>query len=91
MSLFTKIIAGEIPSSKVAEGPLWYAFLDINPRKPGHTLVIPKEEKQRLADLSSDSRAALLDGVVEVHWRRLCLTLSPCIPCAAAVTLAGTA
>ena len=62
MSLFTKIVAGEIPSSKVAAGDLYYAFLDINPRQDGHTLVVPKEEKQRLAELSPESRAALLDG-----------------------------
>ena len=36
-TLFTKIIRGEIPSSKVAEGDLWYAFLDIYPRRAGHT------------------------------------------------------
>lgn len=67
MSLFTKIINGEIPSSKVADGDTWYAFLDINPRSEGHTLVVPKEEKQRIADLTPESRAALLDGVVEVQ------------------------
>ena len=64
MSLFTKIIKGEIPSSKVAEGELWYAFLDINPRRAGHTLVVPKEEQQYLAKLSPESRGALLEGVV---------------------------
>ena len=67
MSLFTKIIAGDIPSSQVAKGDKWYAFLDINPRRPGHTLVVPKEEKQRITDLSPASRAALLDGVAEVE------------------------
>ena len=53
MSLFTKIIRKEIPSCKVGAGELWYAFLDINPRRAGHTLVVPVEEKQRLAELSS--------------------------------------
>ena len=48
MSLFTKIINGDIPSSKVAVGEKFYAFLDINPRRAGHTLVVPKEEKQRI-------------------------------------------
>jgi diadenosine tetraphosphate (Ap4A) HIT family hydrolase len=48
MSLFTKIIQGAIPSSKVASGESWYAFLDINPRRAGHTLVVPTEEKQRI-------------------------------------------
>jgi diadenosine tetraphosphate (Ap4A) HIT family hydrolase/predicted alpha/beta hydrolase family esterase len=66
-TLFTKIMDGDIPSSKVAGGDKWYAFLDINPRRPGHTLVVPKEEKQRITDLSPASRAALLDGVAEVE------------------------
>ena len=68
-TLFTKIIRGEIPSSKVAEGDLWYAFLDIYPRRAGHTLVVPKEQAQRIADLSAESRQALMDGVVEVQRR----------------------
>ena len=68
-TLFTKIIRGEIPSSKVAEGELWYAFLDIYPRRVGHTLVVPKEQAQRISDLSSDSRQALMEGVVEVQRR----------------------
>lgn len=42
MTLFTRIINGEIPSYKVAEDDRFYAFLDINPLKKGHTLVIPK-------------------------------------------------
>lgn len=42
MTLFTRIIKGEIPSYKVAEDEQFYAFLDINPLKKGHTLVIPK-------------------------------------------------
>ena len=68
-TLFTKIIRGEIPSSKVAEGDLWYAFLDIYPRRAGHTLVVPKEQAQRISELSSESRQALMEGVVEVQRR----------------------
>jgi histidine triad (HIT) family protein len=41
-SLFTKIISGEVPSYKVYEDEYVYAFLDINPVQPGHTLVVPK-------------------------------------------------
>jgi histidine triad (HIT) family protein len=41
-SIFSKIIAGEIPSYKIAENNLFYAFLDIEPLQPGHTLVVPK-------------------------------------------------
>ena len=66
-TLFTKIIKGEIPSCKVTEGEGWYAFLDINPRRPGHTLVAPKEEKQRLAELSPASLACIMEGVVEAQ------------------------
>ena len=69
MSLFTKIIRKEIPSCKVAGGELWYAFLDINPRRAGHTLVVPVEEKQRLADLSPASRDAVFAGVAEAQRR----------------------
>ena len=68
-TLFTKIIRGEIQSSKVAEGDLWYAFLDIYPRRAGHTLVVPKEQAQRISDLSSESCQALMEGVVEVQRR----------------------
>ena len=68
-TLFTKIIRGDIPSSMVAEGIEWYAFLDINPHRPGHTLVVPKEQAQRISELSVDSRRALMDGVVEVQRR----------------------
>ncbi len=68
-TLFTKIIHGDIPSSMVAEGTEWYAFLDINPHRPGHTLVVPKEQAQRISELSVDSRRALMDGVVEVQRR----------------------
>jgi histidine triad (HIT) family protein len=68
-TLFTKIIRGEIPSSKVAEGDQWYAFLDIFPRREGHTLVVPKQQAQRIADLSKESRHALMDGVALVQRR----------------------
>ena len=69
MSLFTKIIKKEIPSSPVARGDNWYAFLDIQPRRAGHTLVVPVEEKQRLAELSPESRAGLMEGVAEAQKR----------------------
>ena len=49
--LFCKIVAGEIPSHKVAENEEFYAFLDINPVAPGHTLVIPKKEVDYIFDI----------------------------------------
>lgn len=53
-TLFSKIIAGEIPSYKVAEDDYFYAFLDINPLAKGHTLVVPKKETDYLFDLEDD-------------------------------------
>lgn len=50
-SVFTKIVKGEIPSYKVAEDDRFYAFLDINPLKEGHTLVIPKQETDYIFDI----------------------------------------
>lgn len=58
-SIFSRIAAGEIPSYKVAEDDRHYAFLDINPVMPGHTLVIPKREVDYIYDLSDDELAAL--------------------------------
>jgi len=51
MSIFTKIVLGEIPSYKLAEDDNYLAFLDINPNAKGHTLVIPKKESNKLFDL----------------------------------------
>jgi histidine triad (HIT) family protein len=50
-TIFSRIVTGEIPYYKVAEDDRFYAFLDINPRKPGHTLVIPKQEVDYIFDL----------------------------------------
>ena len=52
MTIFSKIIAGEIPSYKIAENDRFFAFLDIFPLREGHTLVIPKVEVDNLFDLS---------------------------------------
>ncbi|HTM19835.1 MAG TPA: HIT family protein [Kofleriaceae bacterium] len=58
-TIFTRIISGEIPSHKVYEDDLVFAFLDINPLSDGHTLVIPKQEAATLDQLSDESAAAL--------------------------------
>ncbi len=50
-TIFSRIIAGEIPSYKVAEDDRFYAFLDINPLMKGHTLIVPKQEVDYLFDL----------------------------------------
>ena len=58
-SIFSRIVAGEIPSFKVAEDDRYYAFLDINPLAEGHTLVIPKQEVDYIFDLDPDTYAGL--------------------------------
>ena len=58
-SIFSRIVAGEIPSYKVAEDDRHYAFLDISPVAAGHTLVIPKREVDYIFDLSDEEYAAL--------------------------------
>jgi histidine triad (HIT) family protein len=54
MTIFSRIIAGDIPTSKIYEDELCIAILDINPIQKGHTLVIPKQEIIWLQDLPSD-------------------------------------
>lgn len=61
MSIFTKIINGELPCYKVAEDDHFIAFLDINPNAKGHTLVVPKKEENKIFDLSKDDYLALMD------------------------------
>ncbi|HWB21051.1 MAG TPA: HIT family protein [Phycisphaerales bacterium] len=58
-TIFDRIIAGEIPCHKLFEDPHLIAFLDIAPLSPGHTLVVPRESKPFLHQLSDDSAAAL--------------------------------
>jgi len=58
-SIFTRIIDGEIPSFRIYEDDAHYAFLDIHPLQPGHTLVVPKREVPYLFDLEPDELAAL--------------------------------
>ncbi|MGH7243944.1 MAG: HIT family protein [Phycisphaerales bacterium] len=59
MTIFSKIIKGEIPSHKVYEDDKVFAFLDIGPLSTGHTLVIPKEVAPTLDELSDESSAAI--------------------------------
>ena len=58
-SIFSRIVAGEIASYKIAEDDRYYAFLDINPQQKGHTLVIPKHEVDYIFDLDDDELAGL--------------------------------
>ena len=59
-TLFSKIISGEIPSYKIAEDDRFYAFLDINPVQPGHTLIVPKVEEDYIFGLDDDTLGAMM-------------------------------
>ncbi|WP_198519375.1 HIT family protein [Nonlabens sp. MB-3u-79] len=76
MSIFTKIITGEIPSFKVAENEDFIAFLDINPNAPGHTLCVPKKEVNKIFDLDSETYFDLMD-----FSREVALALREEVPC----------
>ena len=60
-SIFTKIINGEIPCYKIAENDDFFAFLDINPNAKGHTLVVPKQEVNKLFDLDEKTYNGLMN------------------------------
>ena len=75
-SLFSRIVAGEIPCHKIAEDERFLAFLDIMPLAEGHTLVIPKLEVDRFFDLPDD----LLSGI-NLFARDVALQLERAIPC----------
>lgn len=75
-SIFSRIIAGEIPSYKVAEDDRHYAFLDINPLSEGHTLVVPKREVDYIFDLDDEEYAAL-----QLFARRVAMALQRSVDC----------
>lgn len=76
MTIFSRIIAGEIPSYKCAEDDRFYAFLDINPVAKGHTLVVPKQEVDYLFDLNDDTLAAMT-----VFAKRVAKAIQQAFPC----------
>ncbi len=75
-SIFSKIVAGEIPCYKVAEDENYLAFLDIFPLAAGHVLVIPKKEVDYLFDLDAKSYAGLMEFV-----RNVAISIGKVIPC----------
>ena len=75
-SIFSKIIAGEIPCYKIAEDENHIAFLDVNPNAKGHTLCVPKKEINKLFDLDATSYAALME-----FSRTVALGLRKTVPC----------
>lgn len=75
-TIFSRIIAGEIPSYKVAENEQFYAFLDINPLVKGHTLVVPKREVDYIFDLEDNELAAM-----HVFAKSVALAIQTAFPC----------
>ncbi len=75
-SIFSRIIAGEIPCYKVAEDEKHFAFLDINPVAKGHTLVVPKREVDYIFDLTPDEYADL-----QRFAQRVAIALKKAVPC----------
>lgn len=65
-TIFSKIIAGEIPCYKVAENDNYFAFLDINPLSEGHTLVVPKCETDYIFDLDDQTLAGMVVFAKEI-------------------------
>ena len=75
-TIFSKIIAGEIPSYRILEDERFYAFLDINPLAMGHTLVIPKVETDYLFDVDDE-----LLGDMMVFAKKVALAIDKTIEC----------
>jgi histidine triad (HIT) family protein len=75
-TIFSRIVAGEIPSYKIAEDNRFYAFLDINPLTKGHTLVIPKQETDYLFDLDDQ-----LLGDMMIFSKKVAQAIEKAIPC----------
>ena len=75
-TIFSKIIAGDIPSYKIAEDDKFYAFLDITPMAKGHTLVVPKQETDYIFDLDD----ALL-GEMIIFSKRVAQAIERAISC----------
>ena len=75
-SIFTKIIAGEIPAYKIAENDKFLAFLDVNPNAKGHTLCIPKQEINKIFDMNEDLYLELMQ-----FSRKIAIALEKAIVC----------
>lgn len=76
MTIFSRIIAGEIPCYKVTEDDRFFAFLDINPLAKGHTLVVPKQEVDYIFDLSDEDLAAM-----QVFAKKVAIAIKKAFPC----------
>lgn len=76
MTIFSRIIAGEIPCYKVAENDEFFAFLDINPVNWGHTLVVPKREEDYIFDLSDEELGRMM-----AFTKKVAAAIKKSIPC----------
>ena len=76
MTIFSKIIAGDIPCYKIAEDDRYFAFLDISPLQKGHTLVVPKHEVDYIFDLDDEELAGM-----QVFAKKAALAIRKAIPC----------
>ncbi len=76
MTIFSKIIAGEIPSYKCAENDEFYAFLDINPLVKGHTLCVPKREVDYIFDMEDDEI-----GRFQQFAKQVAVAIKKAFPC----------
>ena len=75
MTIFSKIIAGDIPCYKIAEDDRYFAFLDISPLQKGHTLVVPKHEVDYIFDLDDEELAGM-----QVFAKKVALAIRKAIP-----------
>ena len=76
MTIFSRIVAGEIPCYKIAEDEHFFAFLDIHPLVKGHTLVIPKREVDYIFDLNDDETAQY-----HVFAKKIAIAIGKAFPC----------
>ena len=76
MTIFSKIIQGEIPAYKIAENELFFAFLDIFPLQKGHVLVVPKIEVDKVFELPDNYLSQIL-----VFAKPIAEAISACFPC----------
>jgi histidine triad (HIT) family protein len=75
-TIFTKIIKGEIPCYKIAEDDNYFAFLDINPLRAGHTLIVPKSETDYIFNLDDDYLAGMI-----IFSKKIAVAIKSVIPC----------
>jgi len=76
MSIFTKIVNGEIPAYKIAEDDNYLAFLDVNPNAKGHTLCIPKKEIDKIFEMDDELYLGLMK-----FSKKIAIALEKTVPC----------